>query len=27
MILAGEKDGYLTLATVDEKLENGAKVK
>ncbi|MFJ7828448.1 methionine--tRNA ligase [Psychrobacillus sp. NPDC096623] len=27
MILAGEKDGYLTLATVDEKLENGAQVK
>lgn len=27
MILAGEKDGYLTLATVDDKLENGAKVK
>ena len=27
MILAGEKDGYLTIATVDEKLENGAKVK
>ncbi len=27
MILAGEKDGFLTLATVDEKLENGAQVK
>jgi methionyl-tRNA synthetase len=27
MILAGSKDGVLTLATVDEKLENGAKVK
>lgn len=27
MILAGEKNGYLTLATVDEKLENGAQVK
>ncbi|PZX02848.1 methionyl-tRNA synthetase [Psychrobacillus insolitus] len=27
MILAGGKDGYLTLATVDEKLENGAQVK
>ncbi|MFJ8264225.1 methionine--tRNA ligase [Rummeliibacillus sp. NPDC094406] len=27
MILAGSKDGILTLATVDEKLENGAKVK
>lgn len=27
MILAGEKDGLLTLATVDQKLENGAKVK
>lgn len=27
MILAGEKDGYLTLATVDEKLVNGAQVK
>lgn len=27
MILAGENDGYLTLATVDSKLENGAKVK
>jgi methionyl-tRNA synthetase len=27
MILAGEKDGLLTLATVDPKLENGAKVK
>ncbi|WP_419957680.1 methionine--tRNA ligase [Psychrobacillus psychrotolerans] len=27
MILAGEKNGYLTLATVDENLENGAQVK
>lgn len=27
MILAGEKDGFLTLATVDPTLENGAKVK
>ncbi|MFF6017717.1 methionine--tRNA ligase [Lysinibacillus fusiformis] len=27
MILAGEKDGILKLATVDSKLENGAKVK
>ena len=27
MILAGEKDGFLTLATVDQTLENGAKVK
>ncbi|MGE7925258.1 methionine--tRNA ligase [Viridibacillus arvi] len=27
MVLAGSKDGVLTLATVDEKLENGAKVK
>ncbi|WP_017380249.1 methionine--tRNA ligase [Paenisporosarcina sp. TG-14] len=27
MILAGEQGGYLTLATVDKKLENGAKVK
>lgn len=27
MILAGSKDGILTLATVDEKLENGAQVK
>jgi len=27
MILAGENDGYLTLATVDPKLENGAKIK
>ncbi|AYC30709.1 methionine--tRNA ligase [Paenisporosarcina cavernae] len=27
MILAGKKDGYLTLATVDEKLENGVQVK
>ena len=27
MILAGGKDGYLTLAAVDEKLENGAQVK
>jgi methionyl-tRNA synthetase len=27
MILAGEKDGLLTLATVDPSLENGAKVK
>ncbi|MGF9978729.1 methionine--tRNA ligase [Viridibacillus arvi] len=27
MVLAGSKDGILTLATVDEKLENGAKVK
>ncbi|MGX9132845.1 methionine--tRNA ligase [Rummeliibacillus sp. JY-2-4R] len=27
MILAGSKNGILTLATVDEKLENGAKVK
>ncbi|MFC4355823.1 methionine--tRNA ligase [Chryseomicrobium palamuruense] len=27
MILAGSKDGYLTLAEVDEKLENGAQVK
>ncbi|MBQ0137715.1 MAG: methionine--tRNA ligase [Kurthia sp.] len=27
MILAGSKDDVLTLATVDEKLENGAKVK
>lgn len=27
MILAGSKDDILTLATVDEKLENGAKVK
>lgn len=27
MILAGEKDGLLTLATVDPALENGAKVK
>lgn len=27
MILAGEKDGILTLATVDPKLDNGAKVK
>ncbi|WP_342577783.1 methionine--tRNA ligase [Psychrobacillus sp. FSL K6-2843] len=27
MILAGEKAGFLTLATVDEKLENGAQVK
>jgi len=27
MILAGEKDGILTLATVDSKLANGAKVK
>lgn len=27
MILAGEKDGFLTLASVDEKLENGAQVK
>lgn len=27
MILAGSKNGVLTLATVDEKLENGAKVK
>lgn len=27
MILAGEQDGYLTLAVVDEKLPNGAKIK
>ncbi|MET0785326.1 MAG: hypothetical protein ABWY25_01300, partial [Paenisporosarcina sp.] len=27
MILAGEKNGLLTLATVDPTLENGAKVK
>ncbi|MCL1698446.1 MULTISPECIES: methionine--tRNA ligase [unclassified Lysinibacillus] len=27
MILAGEKDGILKLASVDQKLENGAKVK
>ncbi|MGE7624282.1 methionine--tRNA ligase [Viridibacillus sp. NPDC096237] len=27
MVLAGSKDGILTLATVDQKLENGAKVK
>ncbi|WP_019414132.1 methionine--tRNA ligase [Paenisporosarcina sp. TG20] len=27
MILTGETDGYLTLATVDEKLENGSKIK
>ena len=27
MILAGEQDGYLTLAAVDEKLPNGAKIK
>ncbi|MDX1770377.1 MAG: methionine--tRNA ligase [Planococcaceae bacterium] len=27
MILAGEKDGFLTLATVDPTLENGAQVK
>lgn len=27
MILAGEKDGILKLASVDPKLENGAKVK
>ncbi len=27
MILAGEKDGFLTLAAVDEKLPNGAKIK
>lgn len=27
MILAGENDGFLTLATVDPKLENGAKIK
>ncbi|MFC4410271.1 methionine--tRNA ligase [Chungangia koreensis] len=27
MILAGEKDGILSLASVDESLENGAKVK
>lgn len=27
MILAGEKDGFLTLATVDPTLENGTKVK
>lgn len=27
MILAGEKDGFLTLASVDPTLENGAKVK
>lgn len=27
MILAGSKDGYLTLAEVDAKLENGAQVK
>lgn len=27
MILAGEKDGILKLASVDSKLENGAKVK
>ena len=27
MILAGTHDGILTLATVDPKLENGAKVK
>ena len=27
MILAGEKDGFLTLAAVDENLPNGAKIK
>lgn len=27
MILAGEKDGYLTMASVAEKLPNGAKIK
>ncbi len=27
MILAGEKDGYLTLASVAEKLSNGSKIK
>ncbi|MFX3673676.1 MAG: methionine--tRNA ligase [Paenisporosarcina sp.] len=27
MILAGENDGFLTLATVDSKLENGSKIK
>lgn len=27
MILAGENEGYLTLATVDSKLENGAQIK
>src|SRR5690606_27410986 len=27
MILAGEKDGYLTLASVAEKLPNGSKIK
>ncbi len=27
MILAGEKDGFLTLTAVDEKLPNGAKIK
>ena len=27
MILAGEKDGILKLASVDPELENGAKVK
>ena len=27
MILAGEKDGYLTLASVEEKLPNGSKIK
>jgi methionyl-tRNA synthetase len=27
MILAGEKNGYLTLAEVDQKLPNGAQVK
>ncbi|MDN7247582.1 methionine--tRNA ligase [Planococcus shenhongbingii] len=27
MILAGEKNGYLTLAAVDEKLPNGAQIK
>src|SRR5699024_3498678 len=27
MILAGEKNGYLTLAAVDQKLPNGAQIK
>ena len=27
MVLAGEKDGILSLVSVDSKLENGAKVK